>query len=256
MNGHDLLYKVANAELLTAVLIAIFFILCAIDSFYQERRFPSDRFWKTRGIIALIYFNVIVYYAPFLWDHWFAEHSLFAMREWPFYLQLIIGFLLFELGIYLWHRIMHAVPILWRFGHQLHHSAERIDVYGAFYFHPIDILGFSLVGSLSMVLVLGLSVEAAILIGFAGNCCALLQHTNIRTPKWLGYFVMRPEAHALHHQRDRHYGNFGDIPLWDAIFGTYTNPDRWQDQAGFFSGSSQHLASLLAGKDLSRGEGA
>jgi sterol desaturase/sphingolipid hydroxylase (fatty acid hydroxylase superfamily) len=32
--------------------------------------------------------------------------------------------------------------ILWRIFHQMHHSAERLDTYGAFYFSPYDMIGF------------------------------------------------------------------------------------------------------------------
>lgn len=42
----------------------------------------------------------------------------------------------------LWHRTMHRVHWLWRSFHQMHHSAERLDSYRAFYFSPLDTVGF------------------------------------------------------------------------------------------------------------------
>ena len=46
---------------------------------------------------------------------------------------------------------MHNVPFLWRWFHQMHHSAERLDIPGAVYFHPFDMLGWAFLGSLVLV---------------------------------------------------------------------------------------------------------
>lgn len=48
--------------------------------------------------------------------------------------------LVYELLVYAWHRTMHRVHWIWRSFHQMHHSAERVDSYGAFYFSPLDLL--------------------------------------------------------------------------------------------------------------------
>jgi sterol desaturase/sphingolipid hydroxylase (fatty acid hydroxylase superfamily) len=42
----------------------------------------------------------------------------------------------------------------------MHHSAERMDSYGAFYFSPLDIVGFTFLTSLSLTVVVGLSAQA------------------------------------------------------------------------------------------------
>jgi sterol desaturase/sphingolipid hydroxylase (fatty acid hydroxylase superfamily) len=47
-------------------------------------------------------------------------------------LASLAGILLYELGMYVWHRSMHKNNVLWRVFHQMHHSAERLDTYGAF----------------------------------------------------------------------------------------------------------------------------
>ena len=39
--------------------------------------------------------------------------------------------LAYEAGTYVWHRSMHSSNALWRIFHQMHHSAERIDSFGA-----------------------------------------------------------------------------------------------------------------------------
>src|SRR5688572_7199529 len=165
--------------------------------------------------------------------------------------QLAGGFLALEAGIYAWHRTMHNTPFLWRWFHQMHHSAERVDIWGALYFHPFDTLGFTFVGSLALVLGFGVSAEAAILINYAATFMGLFQHANIRTPRWLGYLIQRPESHSCHHERGIHARNYGDLPVFDMIFGTFHNPKEFTGEVGFFDGSSRKVGPMLIGKVIS-----
>jgi sterol desaturase/sphingolipid hydroxylase (fatty acid hydroxylase superfamily) len=52
----------------------------------------------------------------------------------------------------------------------------------------------------------------------------MFQHANLRTPRWLGYIIQRPESHGIHHERGLHAFNYADLPLWDMVFGTFRNP--------------------------------
>jgi sterol desaturase/sphingolipid hydroxylase (fatty acid hydroxylase superfamily) len=146
---------------------------------------------------------------------------------------------------------MHNVDFLWRWFHQLHHSAERVDVFGAFYFSPLDMIGFTLVTSVSLVLVVGVSAPAAIIASSIATFIAFFNHSNIRTPQWLGYVIQRPENHALHHERGVHAYNYGDISLWDQVFGTFKNPKTWAGEAGFYDGASERIGEMLLGRDVS-----
>jgi sterol desaturase/sphingolipid hydroxylase (fatty acid hydroxylase superfamily) len=52
--------------------------------------------------------------------------------------------------------------------------------------------------------------------------------------------------HRIHHQRGRHYSNCGDLPLWDMLFGTYKNPDRYDGLCGFKTERELALGRILA----------
>jgi len=145
---------------------------------------------------------------------------------------------------------MHNVPFLWRWFHQMHHSAERVDIWGALYFHPFDTLGFTFVGSLALVVGFGVSPEAAIVINLAATFFGLFQHANIRTPHWLGYFIQRPESHSAHHERGVHARNYSDLPFWDIVFGTFHNPKEFTGEVGFFDGGSKQLGPMLLGRAI------
>ena len=100
-----------------------------------------------------------------------------------------------EFGIYAWHRTMHNTPFLWRWFHQMHHSAERVDIWGALYFHPFDMLGFTFVGSLALVLGFGISAEAAIVINFVATFWACSSTPTSARRAGSAISIQRPESH-------------------------------------------------------------
>jgi hypothetical protein len=79
----------------------------------------------------------------------------------------------------------------------------------------------------------------------------MFTHANIRTPRWLGYFISRPEMHAVHHERGSHSGNYCDLPVIDMIFGTYRNPEKFEGEAGFYDGASARVGDMILGRDVS-----
>ena len=54
----------------------------------------------------------------------------------------------------------------------------------------------------------------------------------------------------MHHQRGVHAFNYGDIPLFDILFGTFRNPREWREEAGFFGGSSSKIGPMLIGREI------
>ena len=70
------------------------------------------------------------------------------------------------------------------------------------------------------------------------------------TPRWLGFLVTRPESHSLHHERNVHARNYGDIPLFDMLFGTFENPPAFDGEVGFYDGGSKRLGAMLAGRPI------
>lgn len=108
----------------------------------------------------------------------------------------------------------------------------------------------SILGSLLVYALLGLSPEAG---GVYTLCTALgefFYHTNVKTPRWVGFFFQRPEMHRIHHRYGRHKNNYGDITWWDMLFGTYENPREWTHGCGFDDAREQQLLPMLLYKDV------
>ncbi len=161
-----------------------------------------------------------------------------------------LGYLVITFANYWWHRARHESPLLWRWLHQLHHNPGRIEVLTSFYKHPLEILANVGLASLVLTGLLGLSPAASAAATLASGLAELIYHWNVRTPRWLGLFFQRPEMHCVHHQRHRHAMNYGDLPLWDMLFGTYENPRRFEGECGFSLSKEERVASMLSGIDL------
>lgn len=240
-----------DVESLFPVVVPGFFLsLILAERLRPARPLPRVPGWRLLGVVALVVTGAVSSAVPLLYQDLVRAHRLLDL-EWMGLLPgTAIAFLATELTGYWFHRGRHAVTPLWRI-HQLHHSAERVDVFGSAFFHPLDIAGEGLVGSLTATLLLGIAPEAAALAGLASVCLSLFQHANLRTPRWLGYLVQRPESHSVHHARGVHAWNYG-LPLWDMAFGTFENPERFEAEAGFYQGASRRLGAMLALRDVTR----
>jgi sterol desaturase/sphingolipid hydroxylase (fatty acid hydroxylase superfamily) len=225
--------------------------LVALDLLRPARALVRVRGWRLRGALGFLAYLVVATLSPMLWDAWLGEHRLIDATAVPLLPATALAVLTVTFVSYWWHRALHRVPLLWR-SHQMHHSAERIDVFGAFWFHPFDAVSFTFVGSFAMVMLVGVSAEAALLANSVVGFLAAFQHANLRTPRWLGWVVQRPESHAAHHERDVHAYNYGDIAVWDLLFGTFRNPARCPAKAGYYDGASRRVGAMLLGLDVTR----
>jgi sterol desaturase/sphingolipid hydroxylase (fatty acid hydroxylase superfamily) len=167
-----------------------------------------------------------------------------SANTWSLPTQLGAGFAAFfavSLAHYALHRWQHNSARLWRWSHHLHHAPARVDLLGAFMLHPLD----ALLRAAPLVLVIavcGLSPTAAAVASYLTFVAQAVPHLDLRTPVWLGRIVQRPEAHSLHHGRDLHAYNYGDVTLWDQLFGTFRNPPEFHPELGFSHLRGDHHA--------------
>jgi sterol desaturase/sphingolipid hydroxylase (fatty acid hydroxylase superfamily) len=144
----------------------------------------------------------------------------------PAWVEGGIAFVVLDLMIYLQHRVVHAVPILWRF-HRMHHTDVDLDVTSGARFHPVEIL-FSLGIKFLAITALGAPPVAVMLFEIVLNGTAMFNHGNVRIPTFaeraLRWLLVTPDMHRVHHSvlRRETDSNFGfNFPWWDRLFGTY-----------------------------------
>ncbi len=143
----------------------------------------------------------------------------------PLWLQVVLGFLAFDLIIYWAHRWSHEIPFLWRF-HAVHHSTETLDWVSGFRNHPFD--GAIIAPPVVFLLAAGFPLEFTGIVAFLQIATGLFLHANVR---WrlrpLHRIVITPEFHHWHHANDpeainSNYSVF--LPAWDLFFRTYFMP--------------------------------
>ncbi len=237
---------------ISLIVIALYVGLMIWEALFPARPLPRVRYWKLKG---LIFFGIYFYlssYLPMLWNTYLSSYQVFDLTGLGTVWGAIAGVMLYQFGVYVWHRSMHKNNLLWRVFHQMHHSAERVDTYGAFLFSPMDMFGYTVLGSLMLVLVAGFSPQASTVILLVNTFFAMFQHANIRTPFWLGYIVQRPEAHAVHHAKGIHDYNYSDIAIYDILFGTWNNPKHFEQENGFYHGASSRIMDMLLFKDVAK----
>jgi sterol desaturase/sphingolipid hydroxylase (fatty acid hydroxylase superfamily) len=230
--------------------IVVFALMLVVERLFPAQPLPKVRGWVLKGWIFFVFTGVVNSVLPALIAALLGDKTLLHLGGLGVVPGALLGYVVADFFGYWSHRAMHTVPRLWRWTHQMHHSAERMDLAGLAYTHPFDtLLTFGLTGLATALL--GLSPEAAAMAGMLGFAAAVAQHMNIRTPHWLGWLVMRPEQHGLHHARGVHAYNYANVPFWDMLFGTYRNPSAFPTTYGFWDGASARVGSMLLGRDVS-----
>jgi sterol desaturase/sphingolipid hydroxylase (fatty acid hydroxylase superfamily) len=237
-------------EAIFSILIPVTFLaLFALERLFPARPLPKVSWWVLKGFIGFVLFGVLNTFIP----AFIAEQM--TKRVAPVNLQFLglggalVVLVASDVVSYWVHRSLHRFQFVWRWTHQMHHSAERLDIPGAVYFHPFDIAVQIGVPTIFVAL-LGVTADAAALAGFAGFFLAMFQHLNVKTPRWLGWVVLRPEQHSIHHQRGVHAYNYGNFAFMDLLFGTFRNPEGFSAEQGFWDGASAEVGAMLIGRDV------
>ncbi len=228
------------------IIVAIGLFLMVIERLFPAQKLPEVKGWWLRVIFINLLQLGFVFIGMVTWETWFVGASLFDLRDKVSPLTGgIIAYFCSTFIFYWWHRLRHESNFFWLLCHQLHHSPQRLETITSFYKHPAEIICNSIILSLLLYPLLGLTLEASVWLNIFSGLAEFIYHVNIRTPHWMGYFIQRPEMHRIHHERGKHYKNFGDLPIWDVLFGTYSNPKIIKVECGFRDKREYRLKDML-----------
>ncbi|WP_417747228.1 sterol desaturase family protein [Rosistilla oblonga] len=209
------------------------FTMAAWEWLAPRRKLTLKRQWRWSGNIGLVVLNGLlvrllvpmttvgaaVYAQTQGW-------GLLNIVDWPMWLEVAIGILVFDLAIYGQHMLFHAVPLLWRL-HMVHHADMDFDVTTGLRFHTFEILLSALI-KLAVVIVLGPAAIAVVAFEVMLNATSMFNHSNVSIPlrldRVLRFLVVTPDMHRVHHSiiRREANSNFGfNLPWWDYLFRTY-----------------------------------
>lgn len=230
------------------IVLAFGLVMVLVEQWFPGRPLERVHGWYVRATLLNVVQAAVAYLSTATWNQWFPQFSLLHAGGHGFLADAFVGYVAITFVYYWWHRARHENPFLWRWLHQVHHSASRLEVMTSFYKHPLEILINGVLSSAILYLLLGLNAESASLAFLLTGIAELFYHWNVRTPHWLGYVIQRPESHCVHHKRGRHRNNYSDLPIWDMLFGTFENPRAQPGECGFGPAVEQHLAAMLVGR--------
>jgi sterol desaturase/sphingolipid hydroxylase (fatty acid hydroxylase superfamily) len=116
-------------------------------------------------------------------------------------LEVALAAVLLDYTLYVWHVLMHRVPVLWRF-HRPHHADLDVSATTALRFHFGEMM-LSAPWRAAQVLLIGAAPRALSLWQTLTLLAILFHHSNIRLPpsleRWLCRLVVTPRMHGIHH---------------------------------------------------------
>jgi sterol desaturase/sphingolipid hydroxylase (fatty acid hydroxylase superfamily) len=143
----------------------------------------------------------------------------------PVWLEVLLAFVLLDYTLYLWHILLHKVPLLWRC-HQPHHVDLDLDTSTALRFHFAELVA-SVPWRAGQVVLIGVSPLALSIWQTVTLMEVMFHHSNIRFPikveRWLNRLVVTPRMHGIHHSvvHEEQNSNWSSgLTLWDWLHGT------------------------------------
>ena len=216
----------------TPILIGLFIILFIVETKFQLRKRVQGR-WKRiiiNFIISIPAFVLLrlLFIPAMIWlavqnQSW--QVGLNYLFDTPIAIKAIISFLLLDYSNYIWHILLHKLPILWRF-HLVHHTDLDLDVTTAFRFHFGEMIG-SVIFRGAAIIVIGASPLMVLIYEIAFEAATQFHHSNTKLPfrfeKVLNYLIVTPRMHGIHHSmiRKETDSNYSIIfSFWDRIHKT------------------------------------
>ena len=140
----------------------------------------------------------------------------------PRVLRMLLGFLLLDYPLYVWHWLNHRAPFLWRF-HAVHHLDRDLDSTTGLRFHFGELAMAAAFRALQVVL-LGVDRQTLRLWQQMLVLSVVFHHSNLELPlgidAGLNAVVVTPRMHGIHHstRADEADSNFSSLlSCWDRL---------------------------------------
>ena len=146
---------------------------------------------------------------------------LHLVAGWPVAAQVALFVVTHDLYIYLFHRLQHRSPLLWRI-HEAHHATRDVDWLSGSRSHALEILINQTIEFTPIVL-LGAAPEVALIKLTIDTVWGMYIHANVDVRSGrLQRVINGPEMHRWHHALEIRDGvNFATkLAFWDWLGGT------------------------------------
>lgn len=232
IDGQDWSWAVpAKNALIAFLLVALWAGESIAPMFVQRRRRLSHgaanvAFGVANGILGNVLFGTAILSVT----QWSRQYSIGLLNllphSLPSWIEFATGVVLIDLWMYVWHRLNHNVPFLWRF-HAVHHADKEMDATSAVRFHTGEII-LSGTARLLVLPLLGITLPMLLIYELILLPVILFHHSNVRVTRtadcMLRAIIVTPWMHWVHHSvvRDETNSNYGSVlSIWDRLFRSF-----------------------------------
>ena len=228
------------SKLIPAIILVVLGIIESLGGLYfNDKRSKDDLTIELISLTVLptLIQPAILLFVLFVMDLWFPVYEDFFINA--FFLWHVLAFLILDdLTQYLWHRLSHESPFMWKL-HRPHHVVEEMGVLVTYrnavlYYAFMPGIWFS-----ALLIYLGM-IEVYLFYLPIKMTVILLAHSEVRWDRFLyKYKILHPIAwvvertistpctHYAHHGLtsgdgvSNPNGNYGNLLFfWDVLFGT------------------------------------
>jgi len=213
-----------------------FVFVCALIFWPLEELFEGDKGTRPRfKDLAFLWFYQsfglwiaagIIYETAFFMRQFLPHAWLAFVKGQPFWLQATVALLLAEIWVYVFHRLSHTLPCLWKF-HRVHHTVVDMTWSAASRQHPLDFL-IIIVGANLPAMLLGIDLRPIALFVILERIYTVLLHSDLNLHYgWFSRIIASPRLHRLHHTPKCGNKNYaGILSLLDVLGNTFQAPTK------------------------------
>jgi sterol desaturase/sphingolipid hydroxylase (fatty acid hydroxylase superfamily)/rhodanese-related sulfurtransferase len=200
-------------------------------------------------VVAVLFVQAWLWAANWAQDHRFGLLNLLTLPTWA---RGLIAILILDGWMYVWHRLNHGIPFLWRF-HRVHHAERYLDVTSATRFHLGEI-ALSALTRVPLIFLFGIRFSELVIYESLLFAVVQFHHANIRLPAMIeavvSQIVVTPNIHRVHHSKYQPEtdSNFSSLfSFWDRAFRTRKDTDLEKIQLGLdeFGPEHDNLAGIM-----------
>ncbi len=175
--------------------------------------------------------------------------QLFDVDNLPKWLGLSLFFIISDFVQWNTHRLLHRVPLLWKF-HQVHHSVKEMGFAAHLRYHWMEPVVYKSLLYIPLAIIGGFDAQDVAIVHFFALTVGHLNHANLG---WdygpFKYIFNNPKMHIWHHSKElpvRFGVNFGlTLSLWDYLFKTNYIPKDGRDIELGFEGDESFPQSFV-----------
>ena len=99
---------------ISLTVFALYGALILLEALFPARPLVAVPGWRVRGLVAFAVYFFLSSYLPLVWTGWLIQYQVFDLTVLGTWGGALVGVLVYELGVYGWHRSMHTSDRPWR----------------------------------------------------------------------------------------------------------------------------------------------